>query len=285
MQSYNEVKLQSSVDYITATYKQKNEFEPVEDVLFELVEEHSQNGGKVVPWAWKGYKGLSLGHTVWGKREDGWIVRSSGAMAQGLWMELGPTADNVTRLDLAVTVWYNPEQLGLARYAFQGMQERKRNGHSVSKFTLLQNEAGGSTFYLGSRKSSQMGRLYDKGVEGNSADAGRNWRYEVEFKKPRSGKVLESLLNSHHPEQDIAGAVWTWFYTRGLTPYFRADDNRIAMEVAAKIRTSESSLQWLSTQVRPTVQRLQKAGLHSDLYKALGLDIDAVVVIHSQKGE
>ncbi len=134
----------------------------------------------------------------------------------------------------------------------------------------------GETLYIGSRRSDQFGRLYDKAAEeANTALFGRKWRYEVEYKDRRAQNVMKALIE---PEKRvplpalIQNAVWWWFDERNIPPLFdRAYNQRVAFETSGKITDTSRQLTWLTKQVQPTVKRLLAQGEEDAVWAALGL--------------
>lgn len=137
--------------------------------------------------------------------------------------------------------------------------------------------------YIGSRASRAFARVYDKGLEaGLENEQGKLWRYEIEFKKPIARQVLSALhankylpIDVHWNEevaQSIVSTVFVWFQARNLPPLFtRRENEAISLECEARVTSDEVSLNWLTTQVRPTVMRLAQRGKLHKVKEALGL--------------
>jgi DNA relaxase NicK len=156
------------------------------------------------------------------------------------------------------------------------MKSRKA-GHIDKRLSYTQflNSKGGATLYVGSRHSQFCGRFYDKGIESGQAAAGKILRYEVEIKKPASTKVasvlLGDILAGEASQEEITKYVFHWFMDRGVTPLFKAVGSPYAIEIGAKLETTnERKLRWLRTQVAPTVVRLLECGLREEISAALG---------------
>lgn len=220
-------------------------------------------------WQALGYKGWATrGMRVGFSEKNGWICILSGEAAGQLWELFIPSA-KVTRIDLAVTVRLGVAMENVAKLYYDFLDVPNK---AIPKRALIRNSAGGQTFYLGSRTSESFGRVYDKGVEEKSSEPGFRWRYEVEYKKPRSDAISRALgaareKNSH----SIISTVHNWFTARGAFPLFRSGGAGLQTETETRIRTPEKKILWLRSQVRPTVQYLLSVGRGNDAIEALGL--------------
>lgn len=133
------------------------------------------------------------------------------------------------------------------------------------------NESGGATFALGARTSDVYLRLYDWGVAHESSEPGCCWRYEAELKgavATRYGSLLHSGSTS---DAAIAGLVYALFTDRRCTMPEIADAIRLTKRPRKKTDL-EGKLNWLSTQIRPSVRRLIEKGYIEAVIEALGLD-------------
>src|SRR3989304_5980210 len=166
----------------------------------------------------------------WGMRTDGCIMMLSGQDAAINWLPALALAQNVTRLDLAVTVSLADPITDVAKRAYAWVLT---DPHSCPgkkrKYSYVENSSGGQTVYIGSRASDQFGRLYDKGCESAKdacAPPGLLWRYEVEFKAYRAKKLArqgaatppalppgQPLLPQRRCEPSAAGAGIRPLYT------------------------------------------------------------------------
>lgn len=140
--------------------------------------------------------------------------------------------------------------------------------------------------------SDQMGRIYDKGREQADRENGQGgtrcevipqgkiWRYEVEFKAYRAKKVAHYLSEKSGLWPDvntgIGGMVAHWFLDRDVSlPYeLQWDILGFSAELSATVTDDEKTLNWLSTQVSPSVARLLKSGKRDEILLALGLELD-----------
>jgi hypothetical protein len=228
-----------------------------------------------------GYEGIGLPGFKWlAHPSHGGMIVLSGDTARDLWLRNVPDIGRVTRLDLAVTFELNEPVVGFAKswYDYAVGQE----GEGRIKRTLVQNSAKGETYYVGSRHSRYFGRIYDKGVEAGKGEPGKFWRFEVEIKKPASTvaakTVYEQVSAGNLLDGLIVNYVTSWFTARDVRCFEEIDINVLDFTTTEfRIQSNETTLQWLRSQVRPSVRRLIKMGLGDEVLRALGL--------HDRQGE
>lgn len=272
--------LQANVDWLTVTTKK----EDVGADLYKIMVDYKSNSrGSEMLWgdrSFYGYEGVGSSHVFWGyHNRNGYILQLKGDVAHAHFGQLKGTLANVTRMDIAVTIELNNPIIGLGNRYYNKILN---DGRLSRKLTEVKNSQGGNTLYIGSRSSSQMGRIYDKGAQ-MGGDAGRIWRYEVELKKPRAlptAQVFWGMLGEgvtfSSVESTLAHWVHEWFLARGVKCPWRRD----AKSDFGKIRVEygqtdkDKKLQWLRSQVRPSVQWLFSNGFTDETLEALGLNLD-----------
>lgn len=267
MTTDNSSSFTASVDYLTVTTMNNKASAKLMSSLFSTLTPQFIAEAPKKRWHFMGYEGYSIEGVRYGINLDRAIVMLSGQNASALWQKVAPSRTRCTRIDLAVTVTLPEVDTSIAALAYE-----KVLVDGLRRGTLISNSRGGSTLYVGSRSSEQYGRLYDKSSE-QGGKAGKEWRYEVECKKPKSESVLVGLLDAGHPSTWITSYVWQWFWSRGIEPLFSTAIKMNAIENIARVTSTESTLAWLSTSVRPSVQRLMQAGKEEQVYVALGLPL------------
>lgn len=264
--------LSAGIDYLTVTtYDKKTAmgwYRMYQEYKELLAKEHGNPGEK--KWKALGYDGLSLeGIRMGGDGKEGVIVILSGETSKDLWKQFLPATGNVTRIDLAVTVTIGFEFKDLARKYYEGVGEQEETNRSYS---LIQNSKGGQTLYVGSRSSDQFGRVYDKGVQSGVYQEGFKWRYEVEYKKPRAQGVAKALSSFETQDANkLIAEVHNWFDYRGIKPIFRSSGDGIRIQLEAKVTTDDKKLNWLRTQVKPSIEYLLSRGRGTEALVAIGL--------------
>src|SRR4030042_2129447 len=187
----------SSVDFLTITVTNPGKSILLMQEAQRLKGDLEGCGWAVKKWGMKGYSGYRIAGMAWGMRHDGCIMMLSGQDAAINWLPALSLAQNVTRLDLAVTVALADPITDVAKRAYAWVLTHPHNCPSKKrKYSYVENSAGGQTVYIGSRVSDQFGRLYDKGCESAKdacAPPGLLWRYEVEFKAYRAKKLAYQM--------------------------------------------------------------------------------------------
>lgn len=229
-------------------------------------------------WRFFGYEGWIFKHLAVGQRDDGIILQLRSDTAKEHFHTI-PAGWRCTRLDAQVTVLLEePLEVAQSHFTLLG-------GHSEEgklKLSLITNNRGeGGTLYVGSRKSFQSGRIYDKGAQRGLklVDEVGNlvlWRYEVEFKKELAEAVYRTMFHvKQQHELYTPRLVYDWFIKRGIWPLFDPEDYNLEVEKAVtKTFNGDAELRklnWLWTSVRPVVRELKKAGRLSDVLASLDL--------------
>lgn len=223
-------------------------------------------------WSWRGYRGVQVSHMAWGSRKDSDILVTSGSMSAIYWRLFVKSGFNVTRLDIAVTANCHPPCPDLLNLYWENLTFGANR-----KAVKLEGSDGGGTLYIGSRRSDNYGRIYDKGIESDVTNhAGAIWRYEVEFKQERARSVANQLqtiaCNKLGPAKAIVETVYKWFDDRECPPIFHRQGGAAPISLKLKVvdTTTEKQLTWLRLQVSPVVKRLLK-DRRKDVLDALGL--------------
>lgn len=219
------------------------------------------------------YAGEKIGHLRWGYSEKiGYLLVASGRDAELMYTRLQPAKHKVTRLDLCFDFQLETPEY-MAEELFKVLEEK--NVKKKRKCSLFQGSDGGTTFYLGSRQSTQYGRVYDKGIQSGRDEKGLLWRAEVEYKKPLSGLLAKkiSAVKSEERTMRIVDTVAEWFAERGAE-LFKKEGTSYPFHVSAEARitTADRKLAWLSSQVSPTVVTLIEAGYGRQVLDCLLLD-------------
>lgn len=274
-----ELDIASGIDWLTVTTRDNKLGQRWMDIYDHYKEYGVVNPlialGRETRWARYSYEGWGIDGIRVGKSKDlGWIVILSGDPSRKLWRMFEPSRGHVTRIDLATTVYLGIPLEGLARRYYKHVNSRwAKEVTRHRKYTLIKNNRGGETLYVGSRQSDQMGRIYDKGIEAKmDVEPGQVWRYEVEYKKPRAEQVMRALDAVRNQEAaKIAQTVYNWFAYRKCIPVFVGEGDAIKIEVETKITSDDRKLNWLRAQVAPTVDYLITCGRGDEAIDALGL--------------
>jgi len=258
------------VDYITSIGKSLEAQESMQSFGAELMCKWHDSGEETRPWSMKGYEGFICGPIQLGTREDSTILRVTGAEADTHWEKVWYLADSITRVDLQVTL---RPKIDAARLVAKVRRQSCSWSNKRKDEPLVGwhgDNRGGATVYVGSRFSDKFGRCYIKGVESSLPEHVGTVRFEVQFQKKTCGPLLRSVHQSDVRLIAVAGYVCGFFRSRGVdlclptVPMSKLSLSRPASNL-------EKKLQWLRSQVAPSVRALLDAGLYDEVQKALGL--------------
>lgn len=206
-----------------------------------------------------GYLGLRSGSVFSGARADGSIMQASGALAADAFLLLWPSEARCTRIDIAVDVSYTECLPWVAEVtAHEAVEARNLEGFGKGKKVVLYSGFGaGDTCYLGSRQSTRMLRVYDKGAESGLPEYQNTWRWEIEAKGQAARGYFAGLKVSHDPAGDIAKTIEAFLVDRGVDCRPRVGSGDCVLCVERGTEASDlRRLDWLATGVAPTVSRL-----------------------------
>lgn len=223
-----------------------------------------------------GYEGYSVGGSFVGVRDRDTTAIYSGERAKLAFDRLYRSDAHVSRLDVQVSFRFNVTNDNVAQVARNSVSRANNTLSSARQrnATLIEDLRGGATCYIGTRKSEQFARIYNKDAESGEKQYERVWRYEVQLKNKLAVKLAEQLAgNTYGREQHALVFVRQWLRNRGVSVPWVADAELLPLPtITAQPTQVEAKLNWLRTQVRPTLRVLLKYGLRDAILEALGLD-------------
>lgn len=212
--------MSAGVDWLTATAPHDGRDVPLLDCAERLMARDELDGYEPKRWTWNSYTGWQTDGLTFGMREDGVIVRLSGALAHKHALEVINHAANITRIDCEVTARFHP-----ARPKF-GQEAHRRalahfQAHDKAPVPAFHGSRGRlETLTLGSRASERYGRLYDKYAESGDEVWRDCWRWEVEVKAEPAARLARKLAHVEWPGPVTASYVHDFFATAGIAPPF-----------------------------------------------------------------
>lgn len=222
-----------------------------------------------------GFRGLKAGGCFVGENEHRYYCQLSGEYADRFFEMLDRHQPHYSRIDLQVTVKYQHEQDSIAKDVYYDFisansvlpEGRRRKGH------LIVGSDGGDTVYLGAPSSRQRCRIYNKAKQSEREAYERCWRYEVVFRDELAREWADMRRsNNSSVAWCCVETVGQWLEARGIAVPFRFTGS---VEVLPKLRTLptdvERKLEWLRTQVRPTIAYLLELGFESIILEYLGI--------------
>ena len=219
-----------------------------------------------------GYIGWCVDNFFWGRSENGTMLIASSARADELFRSVAGVSDNISRLDLQVTISTGSETPHLAKQAYKLLSSSPPCSVRVRNCTLIENQPQGETLNVGKRKSDQYGRIYDKASETKCYPARTVWRWEVEFKR-RAAKHIASYVRAHQSNQAASReVVHTYFNRRGLLPPFNLLPSSSTLE-PFRDEPARDTLHWFADTLSKCVQRQIAIHGREKVVTALGLDL------------
>lgn len=273
------MKWRAHCDWITTTWRGEatvSEFGTVQALAdwYTRIFAKSQPDARLERWAWQGYVGWSVGQLSIGERLDGSILRASGECAQA-YLEAGfPIGHNVSRLDLCMDIWSDmPPDTLITLHNIETLDYRAGVNHRPYKVAVVNSYGDGDTLYIGSRSSEQYIRIYNKEKESSTDERYKGCtRYEVEFKDERAAALVHRDGIRRGGGRSIADAVSSVLLGRGIDITGYLDVFTPVDTIAPRVVTSdERKLDWLRTQVAPTVKHLLTVYDRETILRALGL--------------
>jgi len=259
------------VDYLTTTTTEPERARLLLVQADSLISQERRRGFFVKGWSMSGYSGFSCGRVQAGERHDGAIVRLSSEMADTHWWQLFQTTGRASRIDIQVTCRMsdNPTQniLRLSEDAHRFYCGR-RDG---PKLTLWTDNNDGATLYVGSRSSDYYFRAYNKESESSLEEYERCVRLELEVKHRASVPLINWLSDGESVHNRIKDRIAGYMDQHGILHNLADCSSGFACESQSRAPDCLKSLEWLRTQVKPTVQRLLECNMENAVRDALGL--------------
>jgi len=266
--------ISAGVDWITATTRKGTHRSLVGILARRWRDQHESEGNTVKPWEWQGYRGHTMDSLSVGDREDGTIVRLSGDLARQRAPQLLTLCDNVSRIDVQVTIQEKNLCINHAMRGLDAAKQDRRVKAGMCATSLISSTPAGTTAYIGTRISERFYRIYDKSAESKQAYPPGCWRYEVEYKGPRAMSVGDRLHQDKGNTEAVRGVVEQAFLDYGvalpclaLPPGWRDSSPRTET-------TDERRLRWLETSVAPVVGRMMESLDRRIVLEALGIMIE-----------
>jgi hypothetical protein len=266
----NEI-LSAGVDWITATAKTGGSKPHMEELATHVFQRALDAGEEVHSTKLLGYTGYSTKHVFHGERPGGAIMRVSGDQARDLWRSVAEVSDNVSRLDLQVTVWTILDRPHVAKVIHDQIKRGEHGAIPIRNATYIEGHPQGETVNINKRGSAVCARVYDKAAQSSMGDARSIWRYEIECRSRAAGSYLAALRANHSPASTVAHLVYRWFERRGITTIFDRPEGSSTLDMTLDA-PARNTLQWFRDSLSKTVQR--QIALHGRLtvLRALGLD-------------
>lgn len=269
-------------DWLTVTAQNKHSIKRLYNYGLTLVREERNAGNDKRVFSFKGFDGVQAGSVQTGIRDSGSILRIMGGEARRHVAECFRLADNCSRIDLQTTVRSPNGSAQMIAQEYKRCMRKTKTQERGPTVSLLRTSTGSATMYLGQRVSDRFGRVYDKGAQSLLPVMAGCVRFEEEIKGRLAKIYLRELATTSSVRDFVVGEVQRFARDRGcLTKFETADTQTFVLHRPATDR--ERQLEWIRTQVRPTVKRLLRAGLVSELWEAL--NVNELVFAHDKRLE
>lgn len=221
----------------------------------------------------QGYEGISAGNCFFGEREDGFFCQLTGFHANDWFEQCYHPKCNVPRIDLQFTAKFDVMPANIAKKGYHdatlansGLPVTRRR-----KMYIIVGSDGGDTLYIGSPSSEQRGRLYNKAVQSELPEYARSWRYEVVLRNELARNCAQQLPRASVERADyVLTLVCAWYEVRGVDCGLYHTGEKPPLPLQRALPTDvERKLDWLNSQVKPTIRYLCSLGFRDTLLREL----------------
>ena len=261
------------VDYITATARDASKRRYLERVGQRLLRDELSAGNEQSPFRLYDLEGLRCGSVEYAQSYHFDMIRLSSRFASDHWTTVVQHADNVSRIDLEVTVRLTPRHDNFAEAVERSLKRFKREHNTRLEIELRRNDVKGKTLYSGSRKSDRFARLYDKGKETRLPELDGCWRLEQQIQNALALRYAQALAAVDRPADCIYSEVARYYRERGaalITPGLIVPLELNGTRTSSNVNPSRRR-EWLRKQVRPYVERERDNGRLNEVLADLGL--------------
>jgi hypothetical protein len=273
--AYRDVELREvGIDYLTLTSRHDEGKMAALKAFNKYGAQLRALGDKEKKTGFQGFAGASVGPLMYGRRDDEWLLRVSGSLANEIFALIPWGACHCSRIDLQVTVCLPEDRplLALEAAEWRAGQQGRGGAPLRPRQSLYMGYGEGDTLRIGSRVSPRYGRVYDKWRESGDERYKNCWRFEVEYKKLMAPKIVEYLLQESDRTAAIGQVVKGQFEEWGIECPIGFAGHMVPGSVGRREFASDRSVRWLETQVKPSIERLLATVDRADILQMLGLE-------------
>jgi hypothetical protein len=271
---FSEVELVGQgVDWITCTATSSPGRQNLTSLWAKYSAKMSALGETTKKSGFQGFQGALCGPLFFGRREDTLLLRISSGLADEVFPLIAWSEVKCTRIDLQVTVRLAVYDGSIAEdLAWRRAHNNEHLGQPLTPTQrLVKGYGAGDTLYIGSRTSPRYGRIYDKQKESPAEAYDRCWRFEIEYKRVMAPKVVEWLMAQSDRSWAIVEAVKGQCEQWDIECPTVAKGSLIPGSIGRRTFDNDRALNWLRTQVAPSVERLLGTCDIDDILGALNL--------------
>lgn len=235
--------IETGVDYLTVTARTADHREAFHAMGKHLCSEEEKNGAEVRPWRFSGYRGFTADSVSWGIRKDDSILRLSSNMASEFWTMAFQNSDNVSRIDVQVTLRTSRPVPRVLHTMRRATHRGKKGVGRPSQYHFHVERNGPTAITIGSRSSDVYLRAYDKAVESGLEHYSGCLRFEAELKRNQAKHIATQIHESSQPQIYIQQYISRLFQTRCHCRPFAADVLHL-IRAPAQPAKSTNRLKW-----------------------------------------
>lgn len=261
----------SGFDWLTVTEVEGEFAKKLYDAAIKIEAHVTAEGHKRKDWAAMGYQGFGTGALKYGERgTNEAIMILTGSLAEKMAFTPNIRASRVTRVDVQVTVRFDPP-LALLASSIHKVLEKAYAGKRRKPFLSLLQDQTGDTLYIGKRNAEISLRFYDKSARMMEKNLGTCWRYEVQYRREAAKRAVRKIKAAPNPNLTAIGLVAAEFEKRKVSARFGAGRMVTAIEVGRTVTTEDGQIAWLEKCVAPVVAQLCFLGYEEQVINALSL--------------
>jgi DNA relaxase NicK len=221
-----------------------------------LMLEWESKGAERKPTNRLGFIGDRIDGLFYGIRGDTLMVILSGDLAHKHAAFFLGMAEHVTRLDVAATLQDTDTERDWTALALREVSQIGVVESGLMKTHRIVGTPDGKTLYVGSRSSDRYIRIYDKTAESKGDWPQRSWRWEIEYKRPRSGVVARRLLENGVSDRACLDILKSAFEGLNITLPCRAPSSGWVPKRPRLTTTTDTRLKYAHRVVRPFLKGL-----------------------------
>lgn len=264
----------AGVDWVTFIARTAKGTAELREAAAGIEHDYGDRAAKTRPFHMGGYEGWSTPTTALGYRGVSSLLRLSGTVAAEAWTKLQSCTGQPTRLDLQASLTLSEPRpsFGL-RFLRLSSAAAAQKSSCLPRSGLRTDSKGLWLGTVGDRTKSRYLRVYDKGIESNTQEAGLLWRTELEAKGALAPALWASLQKASDTRMFSAACVEQAWRRSGCSwPLRGFSKTRMLPRVPSRPSPDgERLLLWLQTSVNPAIQRLLRTHPPAEILRALGL--------------